>query len=172
MHFDKFKEQILGRMTPDELLAKRDEVLRIFAAEDSVRFWSVLPFLSAWMAVGKALDRDLGEYAVWIWLCLAFVGVFLTQVSSRVPWRIWVGLWGIISLLVMDLHHEWKLLTIAGLSLAVGILLIAVSQEKRAEALGLAGKYDLLNANGQGRVGDVLSVRDILELHQEEERMG
>ena len=64
------------------------------------------------------------------------------------------------------------MLVIAGFSLAAGILLIAVSQEKRAQALGLAGKYDLLNANGDGNKGDIRSVEDLLELHRDEEWKG
>ena len=170
MRFDKFRQQVLGQMKPEELLAKRDEVIRLFGAEESARVGSALPFITAWIVVGKALNGDLGEYAVWIWLGLAFVGGFLTQVRSRVPWRVWVCLWGIVAILVMDLHHEWLKLAIAGWSLAAGILLIAISQEKKVRALALAGKYDLLNANGDGKREDIRSVGDLLELHQDEER--
>ena len=70
MRFDKFKQQILGRMKPEELLAKRDEVIKLFGTEESVRVGSILPFLIAWITVGKTLNSDLDEYAVWLWLGL------------------------------------------------------------------------------------------------------
>jgi hypothetical protein len=157
-------------MKPKDLLSRRDEVIKLFGVDESLRVGSAVPFLIAWITVGKALNRDLGEYAVWIWLGLAFAGGFLTQVSSRVPWRVWACLWGIVAVLVLALHHEWFMLAVAGFSLATGTLLLAVSLEKRAQALGLAGKYELLNANGGGNKGDVLSAEDLLELHRDEEQ--
>jgi hypothetical protein len=62
------------------------------------------------------------------------------------------------------------MLAVDGFSLATGTLLLAVSLEKRAEALCLAGKYELLNANGGGNKGDVLSAEHLLELHRDEEQ--
>ena len=170
MHFDRFKRQILGSMNLDELLAKRDEVRKLFGVEESTRVSSTLPFLIAWLAVGKALNHDMGEGAVWAWLCLALGGAFLTQTRSRAPWRVWVCLWVFIAVSVMGLHQEWMSLAIAGWSSAVGMVLVAASQERRAKAVATAGKYDLLNANGGGNKNDLIGVDDLRELHGDYER--
>jgi hypothetical protein len=167
MSSDKFKQKLIAEMDPDEFLAKRNEVLRIFRAEESVRVSSALPFLVAWGSVGQVLNADLGEYTVWLWLGIAMVALYLTQLSSNIFWRIWVCVWSSIAIGVMCVNHEWFKLSIAGLGLSIGCSLIAISQEKRAEALGLAGKYDLLNANGDGSKNDVLPVRDVIEIYKD-----
>ena len=170
MHFYRFKQKILGDMKLEELLAEREEARKLFGSEESARVGSALPLFIAWLAVGKALNRDIGEPAVWTWLCLALVGTFLTQARSRVPWRVWVCLWVFVAVLVMGLHREWMSLAIAGWSGAVGMILIAISQEKRARALATAGKYDLLNANGGGNKNDLIGVEDLRELYCNYER--